>query len=143
MKSTFSKLLLLAVCLGVPLSAQVPKIKERDAAVTEEIRREAAQGYLKDKPRQIAVHSKGLVCSSCAIGLRVHISKLDNIDTQVFNKGVDLDAEKQLLLVAFKDGATPDMAGLQKAIHKAGYVAAYYYVWSGDAVDLKYFPEEK
>ena len=85
------------------------------------------------------MHTKGLVCTSCAIGLRIHLKKLAGIDKSQFNKGTLLDASTQLIVVAFKADAPPDPDSVRKAIHKAGYEATHYYQWDGARVRLHAF----
>lgn len=114
----------------------VPKF----SVTTPEIRLQAAHKYLKDQPDELAVYVKGLVCSSCGIGLRIHLSKLPEIDKQRFNKGILMDASKQLVIVAFKPQGKIDTDTIRKAIDRAGYEAAHYYRWNGKSVDLIVFP---
>ena len=73
---------------------------------------------------------QGLVCSSCAIGLRIHTSKLEGVDKSQLTKGVDLDVKKQLVLVAFKSDAAIDVDGVREAIYNAGFDPVHYYIWT-------------
>ena len=74
---------------------------------------------LKDNPNTVVLKIKGLVCSSCAIGVRVHLSKMDGIDISKFNKGIMLDSTSQYVLVALKDNI--DFKKIDESIRKAGY----------------------
>jgi hypothetical protein len=85
---------------------------------------------VENYPNYLAVHTKGLVCSSCGIGLRIHTSKLEGVDKSQLTKGVDLDVKKQLVLVAFKPDAAIDVDGVREAIYKAGYDPVHYYLWT-------------
>jgi hypothetical protein len=81
-------------------------------------------------PNYLAVHTRGLVCSSCGIGLRIHTSKLEGVDKSQLTKGVDLDVKKQLVLVAFKPDVPIDVDGVREAIYNAGYDPVHYYLWT-------------
>ena len=74
---------------------------------------------LKDNPNTVVLKLKGLVCSSCAIGVRVHLSKMDGIDISKFNKGIMLDSNSQYILVAIKDNI--DFKKIDESITNAGY----------------------
>ena len=99
-------------------------------AANSEVRDQAAKGMVENHPNYLAVHTKGLVCSSCGIGLRIHTSKLEGVDKLQLTKGVDLDVKKQLVLVAFKPGAVIDVDGVREAIYNAGYDPVHYYIWT-------------
>lgn len=103
----------------------------------EELRFESARIHLSGKPNQVAVYSKGLVCSSCGIGLRIHISKIEGIDTTQLDEGMLLDAKNQLVLIAFKDKYDSIVDKIFDAVDKAGYETSHYYQWDGQAVKLK------
>jgi hypothetical protein len=109
--------------------------------VNEEVRLNAAREYLTDQPNQIAIFTKGLVCSSCGIGLRIHLSRIKSIDRKHFEKGVLLDATKQLIVVALKADAKPDLVAMTKAIHKAGYEVGLFYQWEEQAIRQTAAPE--
>ena len=74
---------------------------------------------LKDNPNTVVLKVKGLVCSSCAIGVRVHLSKMDGIDISKFNKGIMFDSTSQYVLVAIKDNI--DFKKIDESITNAGY----------------------
>ncbi len=103
--------------------------------VNEPIRFAAAEAYLKENPKHLAVYTKGLVCSSCGIGLRIHLSRLKEIDSEKYTKGILLDAPMQLLVIAFKPGTDIDISRIQKAIDKAGYDVGHYYLWTGEGIE--------
>ena len=101
-----------------------------DQGATTEFRDQAAIGMVENHPNYLVVHTKGLVCNSCGIGLRIHIGKLDSVDKSQLTKGVDLDVEKQFVLVAFKPDAAIDVEGVREAIYNAGYDPVHYYLWT-------------
>ena len=107
-----------------------------------EVRLESAQSHLSGNPNQIAFYSKGLVCSSCAIGLRIHIKKLDGIDRNKLDDGIHLDAKNQLLIVAFEQGFVPNILKIIRAIDKAGYESTHYYRIIGEVVQINTLKEE-
>lgn len=100
------------------------------AKITPETRAAAAVAQLTGKPNHVAVYTRGFVCDSCGIGARIHLSKIDGIDASTFERGVKMDAEKQLLYIAFKPGIEPDLEAVRRAIQKAGYEPDRYYLWS-------------
>jgi hypothetical protein len=128
---------LAAILLSAPLHAQRPQ-----PLVSPEIRLEAAQSYLQNQTTQIGVYAKGLVCTSCGIGLRVHLSKLDSIDKKQFKKGVLLDASKQLLILALKPDTAPEIGAIRQAIVDAGYDPSQYFLWKDGEVEVHSFSED-
>lgn len=129
---------LAALLIAAPLHAQ-----KRQPLVSPETRLEAAQSYLENQPTQIGVYAKGFVCSSCGIGLRIHLSKLNGIDKKQFKKGVFLDASKQLLIIAYQPDVEPDIRAIHRAIESAGYDPSHYYQWKGEAIEVHPFAEGK
>lgn len=108
----------------------VAQARSTDRSATSELRDQAAIGIVENHPNYLLVHTKGLVCNSCGIGLRIHIGKLDGVDKSQLTKGVDLDVEKQFVLVAFKSDAAIDFEGVREAIYNAGYDPVQYYLWT-------------
>lgn len=104
-----------------------------------EMRLESAQSHLSGNPNQMAFYSKGLVCSSCAIGLRIHLKKLDGINRDKLDDGMLLDAKNQLLIVAFEQGFVPNIQKIIRAIDKAGYETTHYYRTIGEVVQIQSF----
>ena len=74
---------------------------------------------LSEHPEAVIVHVKGLVCSSCGIGIKIGIRKIEGVDQNLFDKGVKLDSSNQYVLVG--KHATIDFNALFQAIYKAGY----------------------
>ena len=104
--------------------------RDTEPKATSELRDQAAERMVENHPNFLAFYTKGLVCSSCGIGLRIHTSKLDGVDKSQLTKGVDLDVENQLVLVAFKLDAAIDVDGVREAIYNAGYDPVSYYLWT-------------
>lgn len=111
--------------------------------VTEAIRDQAAAQHIAAKPNRIAIYAKGFVCSSCGIGLSIHLKKLPEVDSSQFDKGVLMDASKQLLVLGIKADSKIDSKRLAKAIVKAGYDSEYYYQWNGHTTQRLYFQQEE
>lgn len=102
-----------------------------------EMRLESAKSHLTGNPNQMAFYSKGLVCSSCAIGLRIHVNKLDGINRNKLDEGMLLDAKNQLLVVAFEQGFVPNIQEIIRAIDKAGYETTHYYKLIDEVVQIQ------
>ena len=111
--------------------------------VTEATRDEAAAQHIAAQPNRIAIYAKGFVCSSCGIGLRIHLKKLPEVDSSQFDQGVLMDASKQLLVLGIKADSKIDSKRLAKAIVKAGYDSEYYYQWNGHTTQRLYFQQEE
>ena len=135
------KILLL---LGFLLFGTFPNLNAltQYSIASSEIRLESAQSHLSGNPNQLAFYSKGLVCSSCAIGLRIHVEKLDGIDRNKLDDGMLLDAKNQLLIVAFEQGFVPNIKEIIRAIYNAGYETTHYYRNIGEVVQIQSFVEE-
>jgi hypothetical protein len=123
------KQFLLFICALTSL-AMATQARSTDPETTSKLRDQAVKVMLENHPNYLAVHTRGLVCSSGGIGLRIHTSKLAAVDKSQLTKGVALDVEKQLVFVAFKPDATIDVDGVREAIYKAGYDPVHYYLWT-------------
>lgn len=84
-------------------------------------RRVAAESLLKKNSNSIAIHTKGLHCASCSIGIRKKVSQLNFVNKKQFNKGVKLDIRNLLVVVAIKDIQSLDIKKVTQAITNAGY----------------------
>lgn len=102
--------------------------------VNEQLRREVVLERLRLEPSAVALYVKGLCCPSCAIGVRIKISKLGFVDRERFSKGVDLDAKHQITTVAINSGESSDTAALKQAVHNAGYEAILLYTLKNDTL---------
>ena len=110
--------------------AMAAQARSTEVGDSSELRDQAAKEIVENHPNYLAVYTKGLVCSSCGIGLRIHSSKLEGVDKSQLTNGVDLDVKKQLVLVAFKPDAAIDVDGVREAIYNAGYDPVHYYIWT-------------
>jgi hypothetical protein len=110
--------------------AMAAHARSTEVGDSSELRDQAAKEMVENHPNYLAVYTKGLVCSSCGIGLRIHSSKLEGVDKSQLTNGVDLDVKKQLVLVAFKPDAAIDVDGVREAIYNAGYDPVHYYIWT-------------
>ena len=121
----FTQLIIGLISLSI-LSLSVSAMQVNPEA-TEAVRVVAAKEKLNAESDTVVVFAKGLCCPSCAIGVRKMISRLDFVDRDRFNKGVDLDTKVQLITVAIEDKKTPDYTSLTEAILDAGYDPVHSY----------------
>ncbi|MEC8866974.1 MAG: heavy metal-associated domain-containing protein, partial [Verrucomicrobiota bacterium] len=73
-----------------------------------EVRLAAAKEVLMESANISLLYLRGLVCPSCAIGVRKNLSKMEGVDKKRFKDGIDMNPETQLVTVALKDGASLD-----------------------------------
>ena len=92
-----------------------------------EVRLAAASKVLKDSSAISLVYVKGLVCPSCAIGVRKNLSKMKGVDKKRFRDGIDMNPETQLVTIALKAGAKVDNKDIMDRVEDAGYVAVEEY----------------
>ena len=95
--------------------------------VRPEVRLTAAKKTLLEKTQISVIYVKGLVCPSCAIGIRKNLSKMKGVDKKRFKDGIDMNPETQLVTIALKDGAELDNKDLIERVVDAGYVAVEEY----------------
>ena len=108
-----------------------------------EARAKAATEVLQKGEGIALFYVKGLCCPSCAIGVRSKLSKLKFVDKKRFKKGIDMNAETQLVTVALKKGQTIDPALVEKGIDDAGYVAIEWYTIEDSGLKAHPFPNQK
>ena len=125
--------------LGFTLQAAPKKYPE----VNQEVRSKAATAMLQKEEGIALLYVKGLCCPSCAIGVRSKLSKLKFVDKKRFKKGIDMDAETQLVTVALKKDKAIDAAQVEKGIDDAGYVAIEWYTLEGATLKAHPFPNQK
>ena len=92
-----------------------------DPDAKQEVRDVAAIKLLKERKDVSLAYVKGLVCPSCALGVRIKVSKLSFVDSTRYKRGIDMDTKTQLLTVALLPGLKADAGSLAKAITDAGY----------------------
>ena len=95
--------------------------------VRPEVRLTAAKKILLEKTQISLIYVKGLVCPSCAIGIRKNLSKMKGVDKKRFKDGIDMNPETQLVTIALKDGVELDNKDLIERVVDAGYVAVEEY----------------
>lgn len=99
------------------------------AEASEKHRLQAVETAFKKHKNIAIVYSQGLVCPSCAIGIKIKLRKLPFTDLKSLKKGVLLDAKHQLAILAIKEGAIVDHNALAKAIDAAGYTPKKVYLY--------------
>jgi len=92
-----------------------------DPDANQEVRDVAAIKLLKERKDISLAYIKGLVCPSCALGIRIKVGKLPFVDSTRYKRGVDMDTKTQLLTVALLPGIKADDQSLSQAIIAAGY----------------------
>ena len=92
-----------------------------------EVRLTAAKKVLLEKTKISLIYVKGLVCPSCAIGIRKNLSKMKGVDKKRFKDGIDMNPETQLVTIALKDGVELDNKDLIERVVDAGYLAVEEY----------------
>lgn len=117
----FSILLMLSLAVHADPSDTVQPSREVHSEASEEIRRAAAEQRLAETPDVAVVYVRGLCCLSCAIGIRTKVKKLDFVDRQRLEQGVELDVRTQLVTVAIQPNEPIDPSALAVAIERAGY----------------------
>ncbi len=88
---------------------------------------------VKQYPESLVVHVKGLVCSSCAIGIRLKLSKLDGVDISKFSNGIKLDSSNQYVILAVKNNV--DFNEIFKIIKLAGYDPLHLCYLNGEKIE--------
>ena len=111
----FSSMFLLSV--GFVLSHGA----DGDPDVNQTVRNLAAIKKIKETKDISLLYVKGLVCPSCALGIRIKVGKLPFVDSSRYKRGVDMDTKTQLITVALLPGVKADNQSLSLAIIAAGY----------------------
>ena len=88
-----------------------------------EVRLAAAKKVLTESSQITLIYVQGLVCPSCAIGIRKNLSKLDGVDVSRFKQGIDMNPETQLVTIALLDDVSLDQKDLIERVEDAGYIA--------------------
>ena len=94
---------------------------DSDPDAKQELRDVVAVKLLKGRKDISLAYVKGLVCPSCALGIRIKVGKLPFVDSTRYKRGVDMDTKTQLITVALLPGVKADFESLSKAITAAGY----------------------
>lgn len=107
-----------------------------------EVRLEAAKKILLDSSSISLIYVEGLVCPSCAIGIRKNLSKMLGVDRSRFKDGIDMNPETQLVTIAFKEGISIDNKDLIELVEDAGYTAIEEYKLHDGHIDALQFKHD-
>ena len=125
----------LAVMIVATLGAAAVSAADGDPDAKQEVRDAAAIKLLKERKDVALMYVKGLVCPSCAIGIRVKVGKLPFVDSTRYKRGLDMDTKTQLLTVALLPGVKADAKQLVKAITGAGYDPIEWYSLASEKLE--------
>ena len=139
MSKTWTWLTGMLLLLGFTLQAEAVKYPE----AKQEARIKAATEVLQKEKGVALLYVKGLCCPSCAIGVRLKLSKLKFVDKKRFKKGIDMDPKTQLVTVALKEGRAMDQGEIEKKVDDAGFDAMEWYTLEGDALKVHPFSNQK
>lgn len=103
------------------LAVSQAELKNHHKEITSKDREKIALTALEYSPKTVQIYAKGLVCESCAIGIRKKLQKLNFVDTKKSEKGIVLDVKAQLVSISLKEGESVNVSELIKAIKGAGY----------------------
>ncbi len=107
-----------------------------------EVRLTAAKKTLLESSQISLIYVKGLVCPSCAIGIRKNLSKMKGVDKKRFKDGIDMNPETQLVTIALKNGAKLDSKDLIERVMDAGYTAVEEYRLHENHLDALQFKQD-
>ena len=107
-----------------------------------EVRLAMAKKTLLETTEVSLVYVKGLVCPSCAIGVRKNLSKMEGVDKKRFKDGIDMNPETQLVTIALKNGAKLDTKDLIERVVDAGYTAVEEYRLHENHLDALQFKQD-
>ena len=116
-----------AIMVVAALGVASATAADGDPDAKQEVRNVAAAKLLKERKDVSLLYVKGLVCPSCAIGIRVKVGKLPFVDSTRYKRGIDMDTKTQLLTIALLPGAKANAGELHKAITNAGYEPVEWY----------------
>jgi len=109
---------------------------------TVEVRLAAAKKLLSESSQISLVYVKGLVCPSCAIGIRKNLSKMEGVDKKRFRDGIDMNPETQLVTIALKKGARVEVKEVLERVDDAGYDAIEKYKLHDGHLDAHKFKKD-
>ena len=107
-----------------------------------EVRLAAAKKLLSETSQISLVYVKGLVCPSCAIGIRKNLSKMEGVDKERFRDGIDMNPETQLVTIALKKGARVEVKEVLERVDDAGYDAIEKYKLHDGHLDAHKFKKD-
>ena len=107
-----------------------------------DVRLAVAKKLLTESSQISLVYVKGLVCPSCAIGVRKNLSKMDGVDKKRFRDGIDMNPETQLVTIALKKGSQVEVKELLERVDDAGYDAIEEYKLHDGHLDVHKFKKD-
>ncbi|MBT6462553.1 MAG: heavy-metal-associated domain-containing protein [Opitutae bacterium] len=140
MKTSWSCLAGLSLLVGTCFLHAAPK---EYPEAKPEVRTKAATAILQKEKEIALLYVKGLCCPSCAIGVRSKLSRLKYVDKKRFKRGVDMNAETQLVTLALKTGQVIDPLRVEKEVDDAGYIAIEWYTFEDANLKAHPFPGQK
>ncbi|MBT3469897.1 MAG: heavy-metal-associated domain-containing protein [Opitutae bacterium] len=140
MKNSWSCLAGLSLLVGTCFLHAAPK---EYPEAKPEVRTKAATAILQKEKEIALLYVKGLCCPSCAIGVRSKLSRLKYVDKKRFKRGVDMNAETQLVTLALKTGQVIDPLRVEKEVDDAGYIAIEWYTFEDANLKAHPFPGQK
>lgn len=135
-----SQILLLLITLFISSNFIVANEDKEEARP--EVRLEAAKKILLDSSSISLIYVEGLVCPSCAIGIRKNLSKMLGVDRTRFKDGINMNPETQLVTIAFKEGISIDNKDLIELVEDAGYTAIEEYKLHEGHIDALQFKHD-
>ena len=135
-----SQILLLLITLFISSNFIVANEGKEEARP--EVRLEAAKKILLDSSSISLIYVEGLVCPSCAIGIRKNLSKMLGVDRTRFKDGINMNPETQLVTIAFKEGISIDNKDLIELVEDAGYTAIEEYKLHEGHIDALQFKHD-
>ena len=122
--------------------SQIVIADEDKEEVRPEVRFAAAKKTLLNTSKISLIYVKGLVCPSCAIGVRKNLSKMKGVDKARFKDGIDMNPETQLVSIAFKGNVEIDNKDLIERVEDAGYIAVEEYKLHDGHLDAHQFKHD-
>ena len=116
------RLLLLTLLSFIVSSNFIVANEDKDEA-RPEVRLAAAEKILLGSSNISLIYVEGLVCPSCAIGIRKNLSKMKVVDNKRFKDGIDMNPETQLVTIALNEGEVLNTQELMECVEDAGYAA--------------------
>jgi len=127
---------LLVTCFLHAAPKEYPEAKQA-------VRNKVAKSILQKEKEVALFYVKGLCCTSCALGVRSKLSRLNYVDKKRFKRGIDMNAETQLVTMALKTGQVIDPSRVEKEVNDAGYVAIEWYTLDKATLKTRPFPNQQ
>ena len=134
---------LVALIVSVALSIVTVSAADGDPDAKQEVRDIAVKAKLKERKNISLLYVKGMVCPSCAIGIRVKVGKLPFVDVSRYKRGVDMDIKSQLLTIALLPDLKTDTRSINKSVNNAEYDVVEWYSMEGGNIKAHPFASAK